>query len=491
MSASLAVTAWPRSSPLRDAVRGARRTGFGAGLRRGMAVVLALAALACWFGRTGASSAAASTAAPPIAARVAVGAALIEQSPTARPFGSEPVTGPSDEAYYARAIETIQTGQRVLARNPELAGEELPDALVDRATWVNIRLRMPKPTGDYLEITLLRPVEWLAGHLAQTTALDGEYPQTLAEARETGSAARLRGITSVIPAEDSGGPSLGGIAPVTAHSTPKSPWIFLTLHELEAVGPAEIVEVGPCPELEPSEGRLVTGTFSHQSGEVFDITVDGLTEPIGCTGAHPFWSEDRHEFIPARDLRLGETLRTESGTLRQITRITPRRGPPVPVFNLEVDAEHVYYVSVDGVLVHNACSPNALGGISQLSNQQLVQEIVKRAEVWGTRTGLSPTGSVEGALKHGYADRLLTRYQEMFGSRGLSTEIRYSNGIPWHPGVPLKGSVRLDVVEGPLANPTAVFDYKFGNAVLTPTRVNVIRNAAGLHVSVPVTAVHP
>jgi hypothetical protein len=49
-----------------------------------------------------------------------------------------------------------------------------------------------------------------------------------------------------------------------------------------------------------------------------------------------------------------DTLRTESGTLRQITRITPRRSPPVPVFNLEVDAEHVYYVSVDGVLVHNA-----------------------------------------------------------------------------------------------------------------------------------------
>jgi len=111
---------------------------------------------------------------------------------------------------------------------------------------------------------------------------------------------------------------------------------------------------------------LVTGTFSHQSGEVFDIAVDGLAEPIGCTGAHPFWSEDRHEFIPARDLRPGETLRTESGTLRQITRITPRRGPPVAVFNLEVDAEHVYYVSVDGVLVHNACPSDAFDGLDDL-----------------------------------------------------------------------------------------------------------------------------
>jgi len=163
----------------------------------------------------------------------------------------------------------------------------------------------------------------------------------------------------VIPTVDPPDLSPEIIEPITADSSTASPWIFLTLHELEAVGPAEIVEVGPCPELEPGEGRLVTGTFSHQSSEVFDITVDGLTEPIGCTGAHPFWSEDRHEFIPARDLRLGETLRTESGTLRQITRITPRRGPPVPVFNLEVDAEHVYYVSVDGVLVHNSCIASA------------------------------------------------------------------------------------------------------------------------------------
>ena len=80
-----------------------------------------------------------------------------------RPVRSESVTGLSGGAYYAWAIETIQTGQRVLARNPELAGAELPEAPVDPATWVKIRLRMPKPTGDFLEITLLRPVEWLAG----------------------------------------------------------------------------------------------------------------------------------------------------------------------------------------------------------------------------------------------------------------------------------------------------------------------------------------
>jgi len=213
---------------------------------------------------------------------------------------------------------------------------------------------MAQATGDPLEITLLRPVEWLAEHLAETAALDADYPQALEEARGAGGARALIEIRSVILSEAAPPPALGNIPALGADQAPTTLWIFLALHELAAVGPAEVLRVEPCPPIEPGAGRLVTGTFSHHSGEVLDIAVDGLTEPIGCTGAHPFWSQDRQDFIPARELVPGETLRTESGTLRQITRITPRRGPPVPVFNLEVDAKHVYYVSGDGVLVHNA-----------------------------------------------------------------------------------------------------------------------------------------
>ena len=70
---------------------------------------------------------------------------------------------------------------------------------------------------------------------------------------------------------------------------------------------------------------LVRVRSAHQSGEVPALSVTGLTKPIGCTGAHPFWGEDRHDCIPARELVLGETLRMELGTLRQITSIAP--GP--------------------------------------------------------------------------------------------------------------------------------------------------------------------
>lgn len=62
----------------------------------------------------------------------------------------------------------------------------------------------------------------------------------------------------------------------------------------------------------------------------------------------------------------------------------------------------------------------------------------------------------------------MTRYQRMFGDRGLNTEVRYLNGQPWQPGMLTNDSIRLDVVEGPVTAPTRVFDDKFGGAALTP-----------------------
>ncbi|MFN7813812.1 MAG: hypothetical protein ACK5SI_14250, partial [Planctomycetia bacterium] len=142
----------------------------------------------------------------------------------------------------------------------------------------------------------------------------------------------------------------------------------------------------------------------------------------------------------------------------------------------------------------NVGSGRAWAGVAptvvQRTNGELVQDIATRAEAWGTRHGLG-NGSAAGTLKHGYADRVLTRYQQMFGNRGLSTEARYINGVPWAAGDPLKGSIRLDVVEGPLNNPTWIWDYKFGGAQLTPARINQIRTGAGLGPNVPVVPVRP
>jgi hypothetical protein len=74
---------------------------------------------------------------------------------------------------------------------------------------------------------------------------------------------------------------------------------------------------------------------------------------------------------------------------------------------------------------------------------------------------------------------------------GAEVDIDDPDAIPFVRFDPLRGSIRLDVIEGPLDNPTQVWDYKFGGARLTPTRVNQIRTGAGLQPNAPVTEVKP
>jgi len=90
--------------------------------------------------------------------------------------------------------------------------------------------------------------------------------------------------------------------------------------------------------------------------------------------------------------------------------------------------------------------------------------------------------------KHGYAERLLKRYQRMFGDRGLRTEVSVISGQEFQYGT--AGSVRLDVLEGSIRNPTAIYDYKFGMSGLMPGRINQLRSVGG-YPSVPIIPVRP
>ena len=123
------------------------------------------------------------------------------------------------------------------------------------------------------------------------------------------------------------------------------------------------------------------------------------------------------------------------------------------------------------------------------SNAELVEDIGRRANQWGDRRGLT-SGHVAGTAKHTYAQDLLDRFQRRFGDRGLTTEARYIRQNPWVKGQGVRGSVRLDVVEGDLLNPTAVYDYKFGGARLSPERIDYIRRVTGFSKSVPIIGVH-
>ena len=212
-------------------------------------------------------------------------------------------SGQTSPRYSSKPIRDIQPiADRVLADNPETPGQAPSDfGEFDRESWRIVRLEVPKPDGEWMRVTLARPVAWV-------------------EAAGRDDHGRL----------------------------------WLEFKELGIANWANVLAIEPCPEAAVGEGRLVTGKFEHSSAEVIDLFVDGVSEPIGTTSNHPFWSEDRRDFVQAGKLRIGEHLRLRDGSTPVVTAAVSR-SQSVPVFNLEVDGEHVYYVSTSGVLVHNTC----------------------------------------------------------------------------------------------------------------------------------------
>ncbi|MCZ9348131.1 HINT domain-containing protein, partial [Streptomyces sp. TRM76130] len=179
-----------------------------------------------------------------------------------------------------------------------------------------------------------------------------------------------------------------------------------------------------------------------------------------ATDAHPFWVPELGDWIDATDLKPGQWLRTSAGTYVQITAIERWTAQRATVHNLTVSDLHTYYVLAGAtpVSVHNCgggVAPNgqpcACNGSTNPSNLDFIQAIATRAEA-----KVGGSGAVAGTKKHAYADKLLTRYQGIYGSRGLVTEQSYLNGAVVPHGT--AGSARPDVYDPATG---IIYDYKF------------------------------
>jgi hypothetical protein len=203
-----------------------------------------------------------------------------------------------------KKIQEVEVGERAIGINPELTDSERATFLPDPkpATWRKLTLEMIKPNGKRLDITLLRPLSWLAASQANT------------------------GTT-----------------------------IFLDLPEMGAQGFAKVRNIEPCPPIKPGQGNVITGTFHHEAANTIDLYVEDLSKPIGCTDNHPFWSVTQNEFVEAGKLLQGEELQLYNGQTVKVVQILPRPGPE-QVHNIEVLNEHVYRVTDAGLLVHNMCA---------------------------------------------------------------------------------------------------------------------------------------
>jgi hypothetical protein len=292
-------------------------------------------------------------------------------------------------------IEQIQVGDRVLAESPTGEEDTAFGSEIIPSDWRKLTLRAPKRDGTVAEVVLLRPLTWL-------NEQHGE---------------------------------VGGT-------------VFISVPECGIDGNANVLAIEPCPEIRPGGGRVVTGTFLHQARSTITLTIAGQSEPIECTGNHPFWSEDRQTFVRADSLQPNETLRTATG-LTTVESWTHDLNP-TPVYNIEVHGAHVYHVGTSGVVVHNGT------GLPILCDHPWLPG--------GSRFALGKNiGLVE------FADSLHARTWNDFTPEG---KVAWKQGVLAELNdVNTKIIVNLDGIESPwknLAKPTNGFEWELSQIYQNP-----------------------
>lgn len=296
----------------------------------------------------------------------ALGAGLVWNGLTGGSAQRAQAAAPAGRIVKSVAIRDFALGRRCVGTNPlREQVEHTPEP--DQAIWREVHLLLKKPNGGNVRCELLRPLEWLIAHAAQ--------------------------IVTTLPSKDIvQRPLMVPVGEAPLHELLLGRTIQLDLPELGASGPAEIVSIGPCPDIEPDDGKgrhVVTGRFIHSpDGKLLDILVEGESSPTGVTANHPYWSVSRHEFVEAGKLQVGEKVNTLNGT-RTIASITPRPQAET-VYNLEVHGEHVYRVGDIGTLVHNAYVPSPNGSRGSLAHQQMIDNVEARltnSNKWQTVAG--------------------------------------------------------------------------------------------------------
>ncbi|MFD8994022.1 Hint domain-containing protein [Streptomyces abikoensis] len=103
--------------------------------------------------------------------------------------------------------------------------------------------------------------------------------------------------------------------------------------------------------------RVIIGEGEKRLVEIA-IDTDGesgtATGMLTATDGHPFWVDNQHRWVDARNLKKGDKLRTSDGGLREVVS-TRAWAETRKVYNLSIEGIHTYYVLAGAVpvLVHN------------------------------------------------------------------------------------------------------------------------------------------
>ncbi|MET8752235.1 polymorphic toxin-type HINT domain-containing protein [Streptomyces sp. NPDC004667] len=178
----------------------------------------------------------------------------------------------------------------------------------------------------------------------------------------------------------------------TAHSFPAGTRVLM------AAGttlPIEEIRVGDqVTATDPATGETGSRTVSRairtpDDRNFTDVTLaDGSS--VTSTDSHPYWVESRKRWVDARDLRVGDELRTPVGGAVLVSQVSDRTGLET-AYDLTVDDLHTYYIAAgaSGALVHNSDLPRPP---CSTKTPKLFDKLVTRGDSGPTQGSAPPAG---------------------------------------------------------------------------------------------------
>ncbi|RHX77410.1 hypothetical protein DLM77_21260 [Leptospira yasudae] len=169
---------------------------------------------------------------------------------------------------------------------------------------------------------------------------------------------------------------------------------------------------------------------------------------------------NERSWVKVKDLKVGDIVQLQDGSSVPITGITPYSLSMTPVYNLEVEENHTYYVGQEGVLVHNYDPSTYKGNVGT--------ELLLGGGGGGSSTGLGLAA-------------FFTAMQNFFGSDGNPNENK-----PQTPALPRDPSLTQNEAEqmhrlglNPL-NSSDIQKYKYASNIAKNTILNATTNWADL-----------
>ena len=195
----------------------------------------------------------------------------------------------------------------------------------------------------------------------------------------------------------------------------------------DGLRPIEEIQAGDCvwsenTETGEKELKKVLAVSVTETDTLVHVTTGNGTE-INTTENHPFYTEGKG-WCAASELEEGDVLHTQDGKTETVASVeTETLDEPVKVYNLEIEDSHTCYVSVDRVLVHNACGDEIADTINKNTGKdcEVVSKEVKKTIIKNGEHGeiikivSKNTNNIDSRIYNDIVDELVATNGYHFG----------------------------------------------------------------------------